>query len=605
MAEGEEEVQEMQSSMVANSGKRKKSTVDKYFAPRNTQGAQPSMRNVLAGKEAIWRADMAIGRFFYDACIPINAVNSFYFKPMLDAISAIGPGYKGPNYHQLRVNLLKNAKKKVQLLVDSYRAIWAKVRCTIMGDDWTNNRQRTLINFLVYCPEGISFVKSVDASDIVKDAINLFQLFDEVIEWVGPLNVVHIVTDNVANYVAAGRLISHKHKHINWSPCAAHCLNLIFKDIGKMDHVSELLIEKREGWTEILRPGATRFATTFIALKSLHDHKHDLQALVTSKFFVDSRYSKDYKSKVAVSIILDNRFWNDCLIVVNLMSPLMRVLRIVDCDERSSMGYVYEGMYRVRLGIKKLFNYNERLYKPYTEIIKQCWDQQLKKSIHSAAYWLNPCFQYDQEKFCNKPNVIGGVMDVTDQKVLKGKLETMNEMELFRDRLGSFGRELAYSSREVLQPDEWWRLHGYSASHLQKLAILILSQTASSSGCERNWSVFERIHTKRRNRLEHQRLNDLVYVHDNLHLKNRFYNKKRIYDPIDYACIDETDFWVVDDDQPAELDVEELEDLLYEEGSIPINEVEGSSSHIEGLDVENFGFPNAHVQSPYSNFQNE
>ncbi|KAL6335920.1 hypothetical protein AAG906_003545 [Vitis piasezkii] len=245
----------------------------------------------------------------------------------------------------------------------------------------------------------------------------------------------------------------------------------------------------------------------------------------------------------------------------------MRLLRIVDCDERPSIGYVYEGMYRVCLGIKKLFNYNERLYKPFTDIIKQRWDQQLKKSIHSTAYRLNPCFQYDQENFCNKPNVIGGVMDVIDQKVLKGKLETMNEMKLFCDRLRSFGRELAYSAREVLQPDEWWRLHGYNAPHLQKLAILILSQTASSSGCERNWSVFERIHTKRRNRLEHQRLNDLVYVHYNLRLKNRFYNKKRIYDPIDYACIDETDFWVVDEDQPAELDVEELENLLYEEGN--------------------------------------
>ena len=150
--------------------------------------------------------------------------------------------------------------------------------------------------------------------------------------------------------MVVGRLISHKHKHINWSPCAAHCLNLIFKDIGKMDNVAELVrhasmktifvynhvvllswLRKREEWTKILRPGATCFATTFIAFKSLHDHKHDLQALVTSKFFVDSRYSKDYKSKVVVSIILDNRFWNDCLIVVNLMSPLMRLLRIIDC----------------------------------------------------------------------------------------------------------------------------------------------------------------------------------------------------------------------------------------------------------------------------------
>ena len=77
-----------------------------------------------------------------------------------------------------------------------------------MGDGWTDNRQRTLINFLVYYLEGISFVKSIDASDIVKDATNLFQLFDEVIEWVDPLNVVHVVTDNVANYMAIERLIS-------------------------------------------------------------------------------------------------------------------------------------------------------------------------------------------------------------------------------------------------------------------------------------------------------------------------------------------------------------------------------------------------------------
>ena len=117
----------------------------------------------------------------------------------------------------------------------------------------------------------ISFVKSVDVSDIVNDVINLFQLFDEVIEWVGPLNIVHIVIDNAANYVAVGRLISHKHKHINWSLCATHCLNLIFKDIGNMNHVAELVrrasnvtifvynhvallnwLRKKEGWTKIL-----------------------------------------------------------------------------------------------------------------------------------------------------------------------------------------------------------------------------------------------------------------------------------------------------------------------------------------------------------------
>ena len=65
-----------------------------------------------------------MGDFFYDACIPTNAMSSFYFKPMLDAIVAIGLRYKGPTYYQLSVNLLKDTKKEVQLLMDSYREAW-------------------------------------------------------------------------------------------------------------------------------------------------------------------------------------------------------------------------------------------------------------------------------------------------------------------------------------------------------------------------------------------------------------------------------------------------------------------------------------------------
>ena len=57
---------------------------------------------------------------------------------------------------------------------------------------------------IVYCPQGISFVKFVDASNIVKDAINLFMPFDEVVEWVGSLNVVRVVTDNATNMWSQG-----------------------------------------------------------------------------------------------------------------------------------------------------------------------------------------------------------------------------------------------------------------------------------------------------------------------------------------------------------------------------------------------------------------
>ena len=122
----------------------------------------------------------------------------------------------------IRVPLLKVAKREVQLIVDSYRSYWADTGCTIIVDGWIDTRHRTLINFLVYCPKGVIFILSVDASDLVKDAITLSNLFDEIVYWVGPTNIVHLVTENVANYVATGRILCGKYRNISWSPCITH-----------------------------------------------------------------------------------------------------------------------------------------------------------------------------------------------------------------------------------------------------------------------------------------------------------------------------------------------------------------------------------------------
>ena len=94
---------------------------------------------------------------------------------------------------------------------------------------------------------------------------------------------------------------------------------------------------------------------------------------------------------------------------------------------------------------------------------------------------------------------------------------------------------------------QWWEAFGGQCPQLQKFAIRILSQTCSASGCERNWSVFERIHTKKRNRLEQKRLNDLVFVQYNLRLRrNQLLNKRPDSDPIVLEDIDPTSDWVVE-----------------------------------------------------------
>jgi hypothetical protein len=62
-------------------------------------------------------------------------------------------------------------------------------------------------------------------------------------------------------------------------------------------------------------------------------------------------------------------------------------------------------------------------------------------------------------------------------------------------------------------------MFGSSTPALQELAVRLVSQCVSSSGCERNWSTSALLHTKVRNRLTHKKLNKLVYVNYNLCLR--------------------------------------------------------------------------------------
>jgi len=52
----------------------------------------------------------------------------------------------------------------------------------------------------------------------------------------------------------------------------------------------------------------------------------------------------------------------------------------------------------------------------------------------------------------------------------------------------------------------------------------VLSQISYASVCERNWSTYDFIHNKKRNRLRPDRANDLVEVFSNLRLINKVNN---------------------------------------------------------------------------------
>ena len=81
-------------------------------------------------------------------------------------------------------------------------------------------------------------------------------------------------------------------------------------------------------------------------------------------------------------------------------------------------------------------------------------NNQRKPFIQQLIGWIYVSNMIKKKNFFNKQEGIGDVIDVIDQKVMKGNHEMMNELKLFHDQLGCFRRDLACSSHEVLQPSK-------------------------------------------------------------------------------------------------------------------------------------------------------
>ncbi|MCO5570026.1 hypothetical protein L7F22_023740 [Adiantum nelumboides] len=91
-----------------------------------------------------------------------------------------------------------------------------------------------------------------------------------------------------------------------------------------------------------------------------------------------------------------------------------------------------------------------------------------------------------------------------------------------------FGSARASLRDAHLKPVSWWEKYSGDCPDLQHIALRFLSQDCSSGACERNWSLFAAIHTKKRNCLSPIQLKCLVYVNSNLKLLQKREKTKSI-----------------------------------------------------------------------------
>ncbi|XP_018469619.1 uncharacterized protein LOC108841336 isoform X2 [Raphanus sativus] len=374
------------------------------------------------------------------------------------------------------------------------------------------------MNLCVNSRGGTFYLSSMKES---QTGTSVFEYVDKCIEDVGPEKVVQVITDGADNNLAAAaKMLKEKRPGIFWSSCAAHTVNLMLEDIFKLPKISKY-IDKAKALTlfvyahektfavmrhdtkekDVVRAGVTRFATTFLPLQSLLEKKQQLMSIFVSYKWDRCKDSIYMNGRFCYYTCLSPAFWNGVSRVVNVLEPLVKVLKMVEGEKKPSMGFIYGELLEAKRCIKAATNNLEKYYHPIFEIIDEKIRGRLDSPLHLAAYLLNPFYLY------NKPDVVK-----LDETLMNGFLTCV----------------------ETFYHEHWWSMYGCTVRNLAILARKILSLTSCSSGCQRNWSTFKQIHKSERNRLDADRMDSLVYVQFNSNLLNK---RKRIKEVGEYDML--------------------------------------------------------------------
>ncbi|GKA52211.1 hypothetical protein Tco_0745407 [Tanacetum coccineum] len=187
--------------------------------------------------------------------------------------------------------------------------------------------------------------------------------------------------------------------------------------------------------------------------------------------------------------------------------------------------YIYDAMTRAKDQISKNLKggANERLVSRVWSMIQTRWTDQFHHPLHAAGCFLNPAIFHAENSKVSTNNEILTDLYVAIDRLVPDPDENdsvREQLNMYIDSAGQFGilGYLLKRTRTKFAPYIWWRSYGIDTPLLQRFAIRVLSQTCSASPCERNWSTFDNLHSKKRNCLLQQKLNDLVFIQYNTRL---------------------------------------------------------------------------------------
>ena len=212
-------------------------------------------------------------------------------------------------------------------------------------------------------------------------------MIKKVVDDIGPEHIVHIVTDNGANYKKACSYISGEYHHIKWTPCLAHTVNLMLKDIGKRPEMKKMLKTCKyiSTWLhnhgqlnhmmreaiggELVKWNATRFGTNYMFLESMYRKRDAFMRWMTSPDFLNSKWARSEEGRLAQSRLSCLDWWNGFGYILKTVEPIYRFLRFADEDKKPNMGDVVMRYQNMKAELESFFAKDRSTWHEYEKIL--------------------------------------------------------------------------------------------------------------------------------------------------------------------------------------------------------------------------------------------
>ncbi|KAJ0249374.1 HAT transposon superfamily protein [Hirschfeldia incana] len=486
---------------------------------------------LLANKSQEWIGQCSS----YASSLDFSAVEFSCFREMM---MNAGDGTIR-DFHDLKGRMFQEALVEVGEYVKKIKDSWAVTGCSILLEAWVDSKGRDLATFVADCPAGPVYLTSLDVSEIKHDSNALISLVDGLVDEVGVHNVVQIVASSASGWVGElGESYAGNKKGVFWSVSVSHCFELMLLKIGDIDSLGYIV-------------DAVNMITDFInnnplALKFVRDQDQSLSIDMTAssefEFFLPYltlesifRVKSDLAAMFALSdcnneedvrvskLVNDAAFWKIVERTLKCTSPLIHGLLWFSKAKNQHVGNIYETMDVIKESIAREFNNEESCYEPLWDVIDEVWNEHLHSPLHAAGYYLNPSTFYSDDFHLDSEVAVGlgsSLVHVVKESDIQVKVVT--QLDIYRVGDDCFNEASQADQISGITPAEWWAQKVRKHPELQSFAIKVLSQTCEGASryMLKSKLAEKLVLTEGMTSSEQERLEDLAFVHYNLHLKS-------------------------------------------------------------------------------------